>query len=290
MTDAKCPFCGEQESEYCFSERGHDLVACQNCELFFIDPYGTDVHDKVLTYDYDHLDIVDPETHHVSSTNFYKNKYLSLISEECANAQSILDVGCGTGALLTLLSNGYPEIERYGVELNTARAEFAEQKSGCKIYQVPIEEFSFDRTFDVITLVNVLSHIPSIDGLFSSLKRLLSKNGRLVIVAGEMSQSVRKDAVNDWSIPDHMHFLGLGTINHICEKYGFEIQRQDRTPYSEELISRTRMLSPGRSAARNIAKRVIAYTPSAMWVLRRLYEIRHTAPFYTSFIVLSHAD
>ena len=125
MKNAICPLCSNQENEKCFSERNYDVLACKNCELFFIHPYGNDVHEKVSTYDYDNLEILDPTKHHVSSISYYKRKYFSYIRNECTTSKSILDVGCGTGALLGLLYEENPNIRRVGIELNTERAEFA---------------------------------------------------------------------------------------------------------------------------------------------------------------------
>ena len=289
MNNAECPLCGSQENQKCFSERHHDLLACRDCGLFFIHPYGSSVHEKVCTYDYDDLEIADPARFHVSSRNYYERKYLSFIQSECMTAESILDVGCGTGALLELLGNENPSMRRMGVELNYERAEFARGVAGCEIYQGPIEEFSCDSTFDVITMINVFSHIPSIDDLFASIRDLLAPGGKLILKVSEMAVDVRKDSVFDWGIPDHLHFLGLNTMNYICGKYGFRIIRHDRQPFSEDMFSRGRWLSPGRSQVRNLVKRVVALTPLALLILRMLYDMRHGKNSYSSFIVLSPA-
>jgi SAM-dependent methyltransferase len=257
--------------------------------LFFIHPYGSAVHEKVSTYDYDDLEIADPARFHVSSRNFYERKYLSHVQSECMTAKSILDVGCGTGALLELLGNKNPGMRRVGVELNYERAEFARGVAGCEIHQGPIEEFRCDGRFDVITMINVLSHIPSIDDLFDSIRSLLATDGKVVLKVSEMAVDVKKDSVFDWGIPDHLHFLGLNTMNYICSKYGFRILRHDRQPFSEDMFSRGRWLSPGRSRVRNLVKRAVALTPFALLLLRTLYDMRHGRKIYSSFIVLSPA-
>lgn len=290
MKNAVCPLCSKQESEKCFSERNHDVLVCKNCGLFFIHPFGNDVHEKVSTYDYENLKILAPAKHHVSSKSYYKRKYLSYIMSECTTAKSILDVGCGTGALLELLYDENPNIRRVGIELNKDRAEFAESVCNCEVYQVPIEEFSYDSKFDVITMINVLSHIPSIDNLFTSIRNLLATDGKLILKVGEMTTDVRKDAIFDWGIPDHLHFLGIDTIRFICSKYGFRIIRHERQPLSADIFSFNRWLTPGRSSIRNIVKRVVALTPFALLILRKLYDIKHGKSIFSSFIVISPTE
>ena len=286
MKNAICPLCSSIESEKCFSERNYDVFACKTCELFFIHPYGTDVHKKVSTYDYDNLRILDPMRHHIASKIYFKTKYLSYIENECASAKSILDVGCGTGALLELLYEINPNIQRVGIELNAERAEFAKRVAKCEIYQVPIENFSYVGKFDLVTMINVLSHIPSFENLFSSIRNLLAIDGKLILKVSEMTADVKKDAVFDWGIPDHLHFLGMNTINFICNKYGFKVIRHERRRLSTDLFSRSRWIAPGRSSIRNVVKRAVTLTPFALPILRRLYDVRHGNKIWSSFVVI----
>lgn len=290
MKNVVCPLCSKQENTECFSERNHDLLACNNCGLFFINPYGSNVHEKVSNYDYEDLKILDAGKHHVSSKSYYKNKYLSYVSKECDSAKSILDVGCGTAALLDLLHSEKPDLKRVGIELNSERAAFAKKIANCEIFQTPIEEFTYETKFDVITMINVLSHIPSIDNLFISIRNLLAKDGKFILKVGEMRVGVKKDAIFDWGIPDHLHFLGMDTIDFICKKYGFKIVHHERQPLSIDLFSFNRWITPGRSTSRTLLKRVIALTPFALFVLRKLYDIRHGKNIYSSFIVISPVE
>ena len=153
-----------------------------------------------------------------------------MVAKACEGAKSVLDVGGGSGYLLQQLGAN-PALSRCGIELNEDRAKMARNISGCVIHQVPIEQFTSDEKFDVIIMMNVLSHIHSHDDLFNSLRSLLSDNGKLILKVGEFSKEPKRTDVRDWEIPDHLHFLGHNTINYICDKYGFRIDTHDRVSY-----------------------------------------------------------
>ncbi len=291
MSKCVCPLCSSQDNRFCFCERDYQVLSCQVCGLLFIHPYPFDedtVHNKVTKYDYQKLKIHDAQSHYSASKSFYQACFPRIV-QQCQDAKSFLDIGCGTGHLLELLSKSHPNIHRVGIELNTERANFAERIANCEVYQIPVEQFSYPRKFDVITMINVLSHIPSFDTLFSCIKSLLSDHGKLIMKVGEVSQSITKDAVFDWGIPDHLHFLGMNTLQFICNKYGFTIVLHDRLAVSSELFSRGRWKSPGRSASRNMIKRFVAAVPFALAVLSRLYDAKHGGKVYSSFVVMRPA-
>ena len=104
MTDRSCPLCSENQVNYIFTERGHDLLQCQACDLFFIHPYPeqTEVYETVSDYEYDDLEILDSQRHYESSCATHDFLYPQM-REEFVGAKNVLDVGCGTGRLLELL-------------------------------------------------------------------------------------------------------------------------------------------------------------------------------------------
>lgn len=283
----QCPLCSSRDARFVFQVKKYKLMSCKECDLFFIDPYPekSKTHKSVPTYGYQDLTIVDPSSHFESSIIFY-NQYYPLIKKECENARSILDVGCGTGRLLQLLVKENSVICATGIELNIERAIFAKRVTGCEILQVPIESLNSDKKYDVICMMNVLSHISSFNDLFDSLHSLLAPNGKVILKVGEMTKDVKKNAVFDWGVPDHLHFLGMKTLEYLCKKYKFKILRHDRTFLSKEMFSKYRWQSPGRSNVRNIIKTIVVAIPFALRVLDIVYNIRHGNSIYSSFIIL----
>lgn len=288
MSHPTCPLCGNQDSEKRFTERQHDLRVCAQCGLWFIDPYPANDearHQTIQDYSFDEMAIADTRKHYAAEVQYYQ-RYFSLFEAECREATSVLDVGCGTGRLLELLGQN-PSLYRAGVELNSARAETARRMAACEIYETPIEEFTSERKFDVITMVNVLSHIPSFDKLFTALRGLLSEHGKFVLKIGEAGPQAQHSDLYDWGIPDHLHFCGLNTLGYISRKYGLPIASHQRTPYAQEFYSRERWTSPGGSAVRNAVKLAVAYTPFALPILAKIYTMKHGDRLFSSFVVFT---
>lgn len=283
-----CPLCNSRDNDIRFKEKDYQLLACNSCGLLFIHPYPIEVnriYKQVSNYSYEKIKILDTARHYNAEVEFYR-RYFPLFERECKNASSILDVGCGTGHLLERLK-AYPQLRRVGIELNSARAAKAKDRADCKILETPIEKMPKNGKFDVITMINVLSHIPSFDSLFVAIRSLLNKKGKLILKVDEMRNDVQKKDIFDWGIPDHLHFLGMDTLEFICRKYGFKICKHSRVPYSQELFSQERWKSPGRSKIRNFVKKIVLFIPFALPLLAKIYEMMNGRRLYSSFIVLT---
>jgi SAM-dependent methyltransferase len=286
-----CPLCSSSHARALFAQRSYSLMACGVCELFFIDPYPRDIdrqHEVVATQGYEDFQILETAKHYEYEVNFYRN-YFELIQQECAQATSILDVGCGCGHLLERLAVR-PDLYRAGVELNRQRAAHARRVAHCEVFDMPIEDLPATRRFDVITLINVFSHIPGIDRLFTKLRALLNDNGKIILRTGEMKKDVRKSAIFDWEIPDHLQFLGLNTLEFLAQKHGFEIQLRRRTALSKELFAPGTWRMKGRSVVRNRIKSLVAGISFALPLMEHFYELIHRSSVFSSFIVLRIAN
>jgi SAM-dependent methyltransferase len=284
---AMCPLCGSQNSKALFTQRMHTLMHCEGCDLSFIHPYPKEVqrhYEAVSDYAYDDLEVVQCATQYNNEKLFYA-RYFDLIHRECAGASSILDVGCGCGHLLERLAQ-YPQLARAGIELNHERAGFARKAARCEVFEVPIEEFAGTRRFDVVTLINVISHIPNIAQLFEKLRCLLAERGKLILKTGEVKGNVKRSAIFDWEFPDHLQFLGWRTLEYVSRAYGFQVEKHLRVPLSTERFAHSTWSMKGRSGIRNAIKGGVARVPFALPLLAACYDAVHKGSVSSSFIVL----
>ena len=96
---------------------------------------------------------------------------------------NLLDIGCGTGYLINMLSKDYeaefvgldlsPEMVKQATNKNIKNAKFIEGKSD----ELPFE----DNTFDVITCSQSFHHYPDTDKAMEEVLRVLKPNGLYVL-------------------------------------------------------------------------------------------------------------
>ena len=177
-----------------------------------------------------------------------------------------------------------------GIELNVPRAAFARQVAACEVSEQPVQQFKSELRFDVITLIAVFSHAPDFPGLYTALRNLLTPQGKLILHVGEFTRDVKRDAVFDWEVPDHLHFMGLKTAEHLASQFGFRIVHHFREPLADLMFARTTWQAQGRSPWRNRIKRWVTLTPAALTLLKAVYNMKHGTSIYNSIIVFERAN
>jgi SAM-dependent methyltransferase len=92
----------------------------------------------------------------------------------------ILDIGCGTGVALDVAKS--KGLETFGIELSRSAAEEAARR-GHRIFPCLLEELesSWEGGFDLISLNQVLEHVPDPVGLIRQCLRFLSPAGVVAI-------------------------------------------------------------------------------------------------------------
>ena len=117
--------------------------------------------------------------------NLCRKDYPDILSElEKEEFTDVLDEGCGTGAVLALLSERYPEKHYTGIDLSPEMIAVASDKKMPNVTFVcgDCETLPFAaESFDVITCSMSFHHYPHPLDFFKSCKRVLRPGGRLII-------------------------------------------------------------------------------------------------------------
>ncbi len=92
----------------------------------------------------------------------------------------LLDAGCGTGALLSELQQRASHV--VGLDLEPLALRYARQRGEFALVQARLEALPFrSDTFDAITALDVLEHLPDDRPALRELRRVLKPDGVLII-------------------------------------------------------------------------------------------------------------
>lgn len=146
--------------------------------------------------------------------NMCRKDYPDILEElEKEEFARILDAGCGTGAVIALLAQKYPDKHFTGIDLSSKMIEVASAKriENAVFVCGDCENLPFDSdTFDVITCSMSFHHYPHPIDFFRSCKRVLRPGGRLIIRDMTANPLLRK-LINTIEIP-LVHLLGKGDV------------------------------------------------------------------------------
>jgi len=130
----------------------------------------------------------------------------------------VLDIGCGTGAILEELSRRY---QSYGTDTAPQAIAFCRQRGLTRLHLGPLESYPATEPFDLITMLDVIEHIEDDKAFLHSALSLLRPAGA-VLIAAPAHPSM-------WSRHDEMlHHYRRYTKNAFCElvrSSGLHIER-----------------------------------------------------------------
>jgi SAM-dependent methyltransferase len=96
--------------------------------------------------------------------------------------RSILEIGCGTGYVLSAISRQFPHAKVYGSEVFVAGLEFASSRSpSTQFMQMDARDIPFHDEFDVIGAFDVLEHIEEDEIVLAQIHGALKPGGIIVL-------------------------------------------------------------------------------------------------------------
>lgn len=284
-----CDCCGSDRWVPCFEENGLRLGQCQDCDLLYVDKMPS-LQTRMTEMEGGHFsggqEVLDAEKQTAAETareNVFSG-YVEAVSLHVTEGRW-LDIGCGGGQLLRLAAQAGYEVE--GIELTLAR-RIAAQQDGITVHDRPIEELNFDPgSFNVITLIDVFSHLTRPRETLTELRRVLGPGGVILIATGESLTAPRKQDVFSWNLGDHLFFLGAKTMERYAGNAGLKIVYSDRVWLPNEVYSKERLRIAGRSALRNLIKAAILRVPGLFQVFRSvMLKKGKDNPLYSSIFIL----
>lgn len=135
-------------------------------------------------------------------------------------ARKYLEIGCGTGFVLSAVAARFPRMETAGSEIFVEGLSVAAARApGAELFQMDARDIPFRSTYDVIGAFDVLEHIDEDTHVLGELRRALRPGGGLVLTVPQHPWL--------WSEADesahHVRRYRVGELERKLHDAGFEV-------------------------------------------------------------------
>lgn len=163
-----------------------------------------------------------------------KNDYPDILADlEKEEFTDLLDCGCGTGPMISLLHEQYPERNYTGLDLTPKMIEVANSKklSNTNFIVGDCENLPFDEnSFDAVICSQSFHHYPNPQKFFNSVCRVLRSGGRLIL-RDNTGSDILLWLINHIELPlcrlaghGDVKVYKLSEVKYMCEKAGLLVE------------------------------------------------------------------
>lgn len=222
-----CPACGADDSDPWGAENGYQAVSCRSCGLLYVTPRPSGDQISEATR-------IGMHQTEAGQLNLVAKRYPARIAaladrirtmfrDEIAAGRPMrwLDVGAGFGETVEAAMAALPAgSEVTGVEPMQPKVAAA-RALGLPIVDTPLADLSGG--YDVISLINVFSHIPDFKDFGAQIARLLAPGGSVWIETGNVANVTRSQYPDRLYLPDHLVFAGPEQMTRILSDLGLTV-------------------------------------------------------------------
>lgn len=168
------------------------LWKCAGCGFVFAD--GEEIAELTSLYE----QLSDPEYQRTEGTRLLQMRWLlDEAMRACPDAESLLDIGAGTGLLVR--EAAARNLDAVGVEPSRALVEWAKTGNGVDLIQGVFPHPALDgRRFDLVLLVDVIEHVADPLALLRDAESALTPGGLLVVVTPDVSSMAARLLRKRW--------------------------------------------------------------------------------------------
>jgi len=229
LSHRNCPTCNYDKTKQVLRKDHFDIVSCKNCNLIYTNPIFNEAHYKETYQSKDYQEIVKglgEESHNYRVNRFGKER-VDILSKFLPENKKIkyLDIGCSTGFVVEAAKNiGW---EAIGIDLNPSAINFGRDR-GLDLRNNSLDEISFNKkSFDIISLFDVLEHLPDPTDIINQALGYLKKGGILFIYVPNWDSASRillgEDAHFIWPT-HHLNYYTPNTICDFLDRFGLEVE------------------------------------------------------------------
>jgi SAM-dependent methyltransferase len=268
-----------------FIQKEFDFFNCRECELLFVDPV-TSV--EIYNDDYYRGQGADPLVDYESEYRDWRGTSRRLEFDDLARLADEfffehppfgpiewLDFGCGAGGFLKYLRErgafrGQP-LSVTGHDVGPY-ADLLRRKDGFRILDFEGLDGEPNDRYDVITMVEVIEHIPHPDTAMRTIARILKPGGLLVLTTGNLDcRAARRQGIDyRYCVPEiHVNLYNPRCLARLYFRHGlrpYAVQYHDAIKF--KIVKSLRH----RRALRAMASLAVKFPP-VVWYADKLYGV-----------------
>lgn len=214
-----------------FREKGGDIlldqvVKCTTCGLAYINPR---LKEDIVTREYREATIQGYKEQFVSQNTGREiafRRSMNHIKKLCTVPGKLLDVGAANGAFMAVASEHGWDVS--GCEPNEWFCRWGNEHYSLSIDQGTLIDQNYaDGSFDLITLWDVIEHVPDPARLLEKCFDLLKPGGILLCTYPDIESWIARLMGRRWVflMSVHLYYFTQNTMTAILEKSGFSVQR-----------------------------------------------------------------
>ncbi len=162
---------------------------------------------------------------------------LALIRRYAPRARRLLDVGCGTGAFLHVAREA--AYDCCGVDVSSEAVAVVRGRLGIEAHAGDLASLSLpSASFDVITLFDVVEHVPNPFQIAAEVCRLLVPGGAALLTTGDTDSLICRLSGRWWHLmtpPEHLTYFSRRGLARMMEAAGLSMRHSWHKPVTANI-------------------------------------------------------
>lgn len=229
-------WCGGRELRTCFRTKRFGLVRCTACGCFRIDSPAISREEESAHFysNYyaknefaDEDGRVDSPDGPTQDSRFWR--VVEQVPELGRPLQNVADIGCGEGGLcVELKAAGWQYVS--GFDVSRARIERARKKHpGIEFHDRAFPDCGIpEGSIDLVTMDNIVEHLPDPPATLHSVARSLKPGGRLVLITPNMRSGQFRLLGRRWTVElaphAHIFLFTAQALSRLVSMCGFAVE------------------------------------------------------------------
>lgn len=228
--DLTCNICSAHSFTQLFTKSGFEILKCASCDIVFTNiPTSLDL---LSIYDESYFQGGQSDGYgdYLGTEVVLRREFKSSLQHirQLTNFQSglrLLELGSAYGFFLDEAGKYF---DCMGIEVSKSAADYARQR-GHRVINEPLTEATLPSigTVDVVTMFDVVEHLPDPVATFKLLDRCLNTGGVIMLTTGDIDSINARLFGKHWRLmtpPQHTYFFSRQTLRSIFERMNYKIE------------------------------------------------------------------